>query len=311
MKVTLLVNFSANNNSAQQKWLSIRNEVLRQLPGNTKVITYTIPFDVVACLKNIFNNQTDQCIISAGGDGSINFIVNAILRHFPKFLSKIHLGAIGFGSSNDFLKPFDKKINDIPVKINLDRSKWVDIGQVRLMNIESKPFTKYFVINSSIGVTADANNLFNKGDLFLKKTKVKNVHAAIIYTAVKTILRYNNKSLLISYQNESKEIMATNISVIKNPHISGSFKYDQVILPDDGFLGLNICFGMNKLELIKVLFDLSNGHFSGKPKRCSCLVRTVAVISADDIAVETDGEITFAREAYFSILPDKLSILYN
>ena len=311
MNIAILVNYTANNNQGEKKWLSIKKDILQMLPVTTKVITYKPPFNIEECVLKLVTEQQINYIISAGGDGSINYILNSIINIFGELTKKIHLGAIGLGSSNDFLKPFSKSIKGIPVKINLQNSKMIDIGKVSFVNSDFNKITSYFIINASIGVTADANLLFNRGDFFLNSIKSRFVNLAISYAAIKTIIRYKNKPIRLYYDDKMKNIRITNISVVKNPNISGSFKYDQKIEPDDGMLGLNYCYNMNLFELLQVLIDLQKGKFSVKPKRISLFVKNIKIESDNFIALETDGEVVYAKNIKFSIIPKAIKVLEN
>ena len=311
MKVAFLVNYSANDNQAEKRWNTIKGDVLSGFPADTIIIGYTIPFDTEGCIKMLMKDQGVDCFISAGGDGSINRILNSIMNLKLAGTPAAHLGAIGLGSSNDFLKPVSNSIKGFPVKINLNKSMAADVGKVSFVNALDERITRYFIVNASIGITAEANLLFNTGDFFLDKAKRVSVKTAILYAALKTIIRYRNKSVQIEYNNVMRKMNITNISVIKNPNISGSFCYDQLILPGDGLLGLNYCHDMNKRELVATLMDLSKGKFSGKKKRISEWVKQCKIDTEELLALETDGEVMLAKNIDFSIIPGAISIAGN
>lgn len=309
MNTAILVNESANNNTCGRKWRLIRDDVLSVLPSKTMVITYKPPFNIEECIVKLFRESNIDCIISAGGDGSVNHIVNAIMNGSAEIAHSIHLGAIGLGSSNDFLKPLTKVIKGIPLKIDMQSPRLADIGKVTFTNSDDQRITKYFIVNSSLGITADANLLFNRGDFFLNVMKSRFVKLAILYAAIKTIMMFKSSPLQLHYNNEFIKVSISNLSVVKNPNISGSFKYDQKIEPDDGMLGLNYCYDMNFMELLKVLIDLQKGKFSGKPKRISTLINAIRIVTDKPIALETDGEVEVARDIMYELIPKAISVL--
>lgn len=309
MNTAILVNLCANGNTGGIKWLSVKDDVLSMLPSIKKVITYKPPFQIQECILKLVTEDKIDCIISAGGDGSINYIVNSIMQSGGDIARKIHLGAIGLGSSNDFLKPVLNSIRGIPLKIGLDNTRSTDIGKVTFINKDAQRITRYFIINASIGITANANLLFNQGDFFINHVKSRFVNLAIVYAAIKTIVFNKNSPLQLNYNNEVKNIRISNLSVVKNPNISGNFKYDQKPAPDDGMLGLNYCHDMNLFELLKVLNDLKNGRFSGKPKRISTLINNMKIKTDKFIALETDGEVEVARDIEFTLIPKAIHVL--
>jgi len=309
MNIAILVNLCANGNMGGRKWLSIKGDVLQMLPPINNIITYEPPFDIEECIQRLVTENNIDCIISAGGDGSINYIINSIMKGTDDIIRKIRLGAIGLGSSNDFLKPALKAIKGVPLKINIQESRIIDIGKVTFSNKDSQKITKYFISNASIGITAEANLLFNTGDFLLNILKPRFANLAILYAAIKTILIFKSSPVKLYYDNQFKNVSLSNLSIVKNPNISGSFKYDQIIQPDDGMLGLNYCHNMNFIELLKTLLDLHNGKFSGRPKRVSTLIINMRIESTKFLALETDGEVELASDIEFSLIPKAMRVL--
>ncbi len=309
MKAAIIINYAANNGRAKERWIQIKKEVLNLFPADTILIPFEPPFDIEICLKDLIENQGVDIIISAGGDGSANYILNALMKIENIDLKKIILGGVGLGSSNDFIKPKKRLIQNIPVRLNFKNVKLVDIGKLNYLQEDKQKMTRYFIANSSIGVTAEANYLFNQNTGIIGFLKNKLTDLAIIYAALKTIFTFRNYPISIEYNGVKKEMRISNLAVLKNPHVSGNFVYDQKIKPDDGKLGLNICEDMTKWELIKTLLDLSKGVFSGKIKRHTVFTKEIRIITSDFKALELDGEVFKGKHPHFSILPKTIQLL--
>ncbi len=309
MRTVLLLNNSANNGAAYSKWKSIENAVTDRLPPGALILETGSPYDHFAEKVNGLMQDGYSCFISGGGDGSLNHLLNAILSMKNECAPDMYIGAIGLGSSNDFLKRKNTRFNGIPARINTGGFCPADVGRVTFTTAGNVRLTRYFIANASVGVVSDANYAFNQGDFFIDRFKSRAVNLAILYTALKTVLRYKNKDVEIEYSNCRKRISLTNLSIIKTPHVSGSFQYDQQILENDGYLGLNYCFDMNKAELLGFLSDLGNKRFSGKKKRISEFVSDVKVYSEDYLNLELDGEVYQTGDISFSILPSAINLL--
>ena len=309
MKIAILVNLDANNKNARKKWLGIKKEVLKRMPLATEVIEYHLPFDIKQCLEDQIIQKKVNCIISAGGDGSGNIILNHIKQLPDDKISNLSVGFIGLGSSNDLLKPYKNWIGDIPVRISTNKPIKVDLGIASFIDEKGLSKKRYFLANSSIGVGASANNLFNRGNFVIRFLKSRWTNLAILYTIIKSIIEFRNYPVEIQYHGKTKHLLISHLSVIKNPHISGDLKFDQEIAPDDGKLGLNICEDMSKLELIQVMNDLKKGVFSGKKKRLSCYIKDLWIKPNEIIPVELDGEIEMVQEISFSIAPRCIKVL--
>lgn len=307
MKALILVNLDANYKKAKKKWELIADDVLRLMPGPTEVIKFNIPFDIKTCLYDQIVNKGLRYIISAGGDGTANMILNALLFEPKIVMSELNIGFIGLGSSNDLLKPVSRMIKDIPVKIDANNVMPVDLGLASFMDEDQKPNKRLFMGNSSIGVGASANRLFNKEDFVIRKLKSRWTNLAILYTTIKSIFNFKNYPLYMKYEGLEQELMISYLAVIKTRHISGNMRFDQKILSNDGRLGLNFCENMNKLELMLVLKDLQKGVFTGRKKRHSCFVKELLIKSKVLIPIEFDGEVKMAKEVSYSILPGAIN----
>lgn len=308
MKSALLINYSANNRYAGKKWLRIKEKVLNQLPHKTILVPYEVPFNVKECLEKLIKKDGVKYFISAGGDGSINYILNTLISITGRNSSDYCLGAIGLGTSNDFLKPFSSYIDGIPVKINADFTNLTDVGIVIFSDEKSEIKSRYFIINANLGITADANVLFNNGDFFIRHLKTRFPGLAIVYTALKTIINHKNKEIILKGEGRNQQIKVANISITKNPYISGSFHYDQCPGKASGKLGFHCTGDMTKMEIIKTLYDLSRGKFTGVDKRNTSFVNKVELASTNVLFLETDGELQMGKSFSFTIIPKALCL---
>jgi diacylglycerol kinase family enzyme len=245
--------------------------------------------------------------VACGGDGTVNLAVTAICE--SDLLSKgARLGAIGLGSSNDFHKPYGlagrERIAGRPARLSFEHAAPHDVGQAVFPDA-----TRYFAINASVGVTAEANDLFNRGPEPISLLKRRWVDGAIVASALLTFARYRNLELEVAVDaGRKRALLLTNLGVIKNRHFSGSFRYESGPAPDDGQLGVHVCEGMGRAEMLRTLASLARGRFTRTGKTSSASARAAEVTSpaGKPFAVETDGEITHATSARFEVLSRRI-----
>ncbi len=310
-RVAIIVNLAAGGGQADRKWLEIEAEVLQKLLDDTIVIKHDGILDLETLVQDLTSKEGIDVFISAGGDGSLHLLVNALFPLIANKSVEYYIGAVGLGSSNDFHKPHRELIGTIPVRIDL--SKWIqaDLGRMTYTSEEGSRRIRYFLINSSLGVTAQANALFNREDVVLTLLKKRWPLFAINYTALKTIVHYRNYPAEISYGEHSERIRLSNLAILKNPHVSGSLSYGIVLAPDDGKLVLAYCHDMNKWELFQTLRDLSHGEFQSNSKRRSIFTTSVKVDVDQPVIIEADGEIYRGIQLQYSVLPGAINLLTN
>ena len=312
LKPLVLVNLSANQGRGGQRWERAAPDLKSMLPKEAEYILYRPPFQLESTLNKYVGENGFNCIISAGGDGTVNLILNSLMNLPGVETEKFYLGGIGLGSSNDFLKPVETSLGSVPVRIRPEKSLLADVGKVRFTGSGGAQETRYFIVNASLGITAEANSIFNRGEQPIRFLKPRMPHVAILYAAVRTILTFRNFPVCLQVGQAGQETVKfclSNLSVLKNPHVSGSYAYDQDIRADDEFLGLNYCSEMSKLQLLNVLWDLRKGRFSGKPGRFSAKVKQMEVFPDKCVALEVDGEVTEARQVRFSLATRKINVL--
>jgi len=308
-RTLIVINESAGNGRAGKLWKGIRTDILKRIPGHTIEIAYSSGQDPGERLMEFLETSQINSLIIAGGDGSVNHILNSLFTVKSHPLENLTIGGIGLGSSNDFIKPCKTRIRNIPVRLDFDNFTRNDVGVLKYQDENDKWHTRYFLINASIGVTAEANLFFNKGDRVLNFLKRQYFPAAMYYAAIKIILNYMNIKADLRYQDKTVTLNLSNLAVNKNNYVSGGLHYDQKLKPYDTYLGLNYCYDMSVFELVRTLIDLRKGIFSGKKKRESIMVRELSIDSERCVAIETDGEIQQGNHVRFSILPRAVNVL--
>lgn len=305
----IIVNPYCHEGRGWKRWLTIRDEVCGQIPLAKEIVTEN-GMDLVAAIEAAGWYQSPGCLISAGGDGTIHHLVNTLAKQKKIDMASVVIGAIGLGSSNDFLKPFQQKIRNIPVRLNTALPLiWHDLGKVEYSTGGKDPKEKYFIVNASVGATAEGNWNFNHPGKLLKQLKKYSTDAAIAYTALSTILAYQNRSCTISFDGKQYNTMLSNINILKIPYVSGSFHYRQDIQPGDGMLAVNACLSMSKAALLQTLFQLSKGIFTPGDKRVTAFTNEFMLEANEPIVFECDGETEMADSIKINIIHNAVRVL--
>ena len=100
----ILLNKYSNNGKGLKKWEKFRPELEgKHIPSEYTVISDFKNFS--ACLRREVK-KGERFLVSAGGDGTIHFLLNQVMQIKRSVRRDVVLGAIGLGSSNDFHKPY-------------------------------------------------------------------------------------------------------------------------------------------------------------------------------------------------------------
>jgi diacylglycerol kinase (ATP) len=304
--VIVFLNTRASYGRAAAKWARVRPELERRAgPFEIREIGSTAA--VAGSLREAVA-RGERAFIAAGGDGTVNLLLNAIVSLDDG--ADVTLGAVGLGSSNDFHKPFgeDSFVAGVPVRVDCGNARPCDAIRIDVEDDEGTTSTRFAIINASLGITAEANASFNAPSGLVRAARKLSVDAAIVASVLRTLATYRDVECRLTIDGADQgSFSVSNLGVIKNPHFAGSFCYDTPIEPDDGRLGVNLCERLTPFQALATLAALSRRRFSGRPKTRSWIGERVSVEGDRSFALETDGEVVSARRAVFTVLPKRIT----
>ncbi|PKK83643.1 MAG: hypothetical protein CVT49_07760 [candidate division Zixibacteria bacterium HGW-Zixibacteria-1] len=308
----IIINPKAGGGKALQKWQKIESEVRTRL-GSFNIYQLDKLSDLSAViLQWIAGGERD--FVAAGGDGTVNLLVNALMEAPEDVAKKTRLGAIGLGSSNDFHKPFcnDSMIKNIPCRIDFGSVRPHDAGIIAYSMDNDIQSTKYWLINSSIGITAEANRLFNTPGSILRFLKKHAPSCAIVYAALKILVSFRAREVQISIDDDNiGNVYVDNLAVVKNPHFSGNFRYDSPHEIDSGYFNVHLVENKSLSGKILTLWKLSrppskNNHLT----QCRHSSK-LTIASTKPMALEFDGEVVTANAATFTLKHMAIQVCTN
>lgn len=307
--MVVFLNPKAGAGSALRKW----ELVAPSLPSSTAPLRVFMLNGRSSLDEGVlqFLQMGETDFVAAGGDGTVNTLLNSLLSSGTGNQGKMcRLGAIGLGSSNDFHKPFipEQFVDTVPCKIDFEHARPRDVGCV---SIEQNGITtkKYFLINASVGITAEANRFFNNPDRILAQLKQAHTASAILYAAFATIISFQNVRTRLQDGNIGAfTTNLTNLGVVKNSHFSGNLAYDSPISYDNGNLQIHLCHDMKRWDVVRLFNALSHGRFRTIKNTRSWSSPSLTVSADHPFAVEFDGEIAETKTATFSALQQFLKV---
>jgi diacylglycerol kinase family enzyme len=308
--MVIIINKNSGGGTALKKW----NSIYRKLNLNGSTETFIVGENGSAdkfIIDSIKKGNTD--FIIAGGDGTINYFLNRVINTVqPDILKQIKIGAFGIGSSNDFHKPFHttNMIENVPYKINFKNAVQRDVGCL-LYEKDGKALKKYFLINASLGITAEGNNFFNNPDFILRYLKKMNTQSAITYAVIKNVLTYKNFQATIGGSNESFTANISNVGILKSAFFTGKLRYQSDPLPDNGLFDVHLYESLSKVKLLKLFYNLSKGKSDTSLNKKFWKADRIKISSETEFAVEFDGEVITTNSAEFSVIPELIKVCIN
>ncbi|KUO75348.1 MAG: hypothetical protein APF77_08750 [Clostridia bacterium BRH_c25] len=247
-----------------------------------------------------------KTIMSVGGDGTMNEVVNGFFENGQPISEDSVLVVFSRGTGCDFIRTLDikKGIEDLLAILDRKQVKQVDVGRVNFLGTAGKMVTRYFMNVADIGIGAETANRVNKHSKLLKGL------LSFALGAVTTIILYKNKDFEVIIDGEAVLSERMNSVIIANgKYFGGGMKVAPEALIDDGVFDIIILGDLSKPELIKSFPLIYDGKHLSHPKLKFYRGSKVKVKSGGKGLIEVDGEIPGSDDAEFEILPKALNIL--
>ena len=305
--MTLVVlNRAAAGGTALRKWRAVEPD-LRPYLGDRELAATEDPLLARAWIEDSLY-RGERRFVAAGGDGTVNLLVDTIAGGAPPdMLHHVCVGAVGLGSSNDFHKPIrkDHQVKGVPFRLNFGSPATHDLCLVYVDEDERR----HWIINASVGLTAEANRFFNRPDRALRTLKKLSPGAAVAYTAAHTLTAKRDRPMTVQVECARPFFaVVTNLGVVKNPNVSGPLSYRSPYEPDSGFFHAHLCEGMSRARVLSTLWRSARRGFTGLPSTRSWRARRFCVEAAERFPVEFDGETVLASHVSFSVLKGAIRI---
>lgn len=235
-------------------------------------------------------------VVAAGGDGTINEVVNGMLAARSAGEVGI-LGIIPFGTANDLADMLE-----LPSRIDLacqrlarGQTRLIDVGQVN---------GHYFVNNSAVGLEpvvtlAHERMRWLKGEL------------RYIVAALKGIAGAKFWSMTVRWDDGEYAGPLTLVSVGNSRRTGGSFYMTPAAQVDDGLLDFIYGVKASRWEILKLLPRTFNGSHIHHPLITYRRTTTLSITASPPTPIQADGEIidTAATEINYRIMPHQLRVI--
>jgi diacylglycerol kinase (ATP) len=244
---------------------------------------------------------SEGLLIVAGGDGTINDVVNGLGR--AGFPEGVTLGILPAGTGNDLAAtlciPEDPDLAKDVILQN--RGRWLDVARVRSDGIGERFFIN--VATGGLGAEiSDAN------DEELKKRWGK---LSYLRASLEVARNFDVRELTLYIDGEERQVEAVNIAVGNCRYTGGGWPATPKANPEDGLLDVVIIENLGVTDLL----DLTPAVLGESDYLDS---DGVLFVRAQEIRVDTqppgleftvDGEVIGNEPAQFSVLPRALKVI--
>jgi YegS/Rv2252/BmrU family lipid kinase len=246
-----------------------------------------------------------EVVVSAGGDGTANEVINGLMRAKESGPGTATMAVLTVGRGNDFAFSMG-----IPTGLEAacrvltqGYSRRIDVGRV---TGGLYPAGRYF--GNGVGIGFDAVVGF-------EALKMKRLHgfASYIVAALKTVFLYfKAPQVLVEYNGTSLTIPALMVSIMNGRRMGGGFMMAPQGVSDDGLLDLIIAREVSRPQLFALMSRFLQGTQASHAAVTTAQVREVTVTAVEGVLpAHADGETlcTGGDKLSVELLPRQIELI--
>jgi diacylglycerol kinase (ATP) len=234
-------------------------------------------------------NEGFEKIVAAGGDGTINEVVNGLAG------SRAMLGLLPIGTVNVFATELGLPMHDLQLCWDIicgDQTRLVDLPNAN---------GKYFVQLAGVGLDAQA---VKETSLALKRS-----FGPLSYLISAAQIAARKPPRLLVESENIPNFEGSFVLVGNGRHYGGPFPFFKHAVLDDGLLDVVAFKQLGYLEIIKYLQDVFFSSEIRLPEVEYFQTRRLRITSDQDVPVELDGELVGSCPVEFEVRENKLRVL--
>ncbi len=301
----VIVNPNAGNGKGKKDWTRISGifsaNNIRITPVFTERRGHGIEFTTSAISAGF------RKIISVGGDGTLNEVVNGVFSQDSCSPERITIGMIPVGTGNDWGRMFA-----IPLvyegAVQLIREEKVMLHDIGFVSYKNNEITekRYFINIAGLGFESVVVRKTNR-----QKDRGKSNKAIYFYNLLSSLITYKNTPAELIIDGETAHSHIFSINIGNGRYCGGGMRQTPDALPDDGLLDVTVIKEMGRFEIIRNLKLLYDGTILSHPKVDGYRCTSLKVSSDYPVFLEADGESLGHTPAEFGIIPSAINIVYG
>ena len=301
----VIINPNAGNGKGEKDWNKISSFLTKEHLSFKTEFTERKGHAINLTLQAI--SAGFRKIITVGGDGTLNEVVNGVFTNNYCSPINIALSLIPVGTGNDWGRMFGIPLDyEKAVRIVSENKTLLhDVGMISYYNGTEKK-NRYFINIAGLGFESVVVRKTN-----YQKDKGHGGKLIYFYNLLTSLLSYKNTKAEIIIDGKKIDANVFSVNVGNGRYCGGGMRQTPDALPYDGLLDMTIINGMGKFEIIRNLKILYDGSILSHPKIDGYRCKNIKISSDSIMYTEADGESLGHTPVEFSIIPAGINIVYG
>ena len=246
-------------------------------------------------------------VVAAGGDGTINEVVNGFFEAGDPIAGGACVGVLPMGTGGDLRRtlghPLDVERSAAVLKAGSART--IDAGRITCRSFDDGEVVRHFVNIADAGIGGDVVDRVNRSG------RIINGEVTFLLASIRTLLTWRNRPMRVVIDGRARELVAQQVVVANCQYFGGGMRVAPRAVPDDGLLDVVIAGDLGPWENVRGLRRIREGtHLdAGSPKLSHALAERVEISSPELTRVDADGEQPGVLPAVIEVQPAALRVI--
>ena len=298
MKTELIVNLTAGGGKPHLHLKTIF-KYLKENGFNFKVSYTSHPGEATKLAQKAADEELNL-IISVGGDGTVNEIVNGIMKSD----NNPTLGIIPLGWANDFIKSVNipPDVTQACKILVQGKTKEIDVG------IVNKKI--YFANICGIGFDAEVAQLANQMKDRHPNWRILSAFVYIFSTIKKLLSPFRCHKVKIKIDGQEIQSKILFMAIGNGKIYGGRFKITPEAILDDGLLDICLVEEMGRFKYLSIIPKVFKGTHGGIKGISFYKAKEIIVQSSELILAQVSGEVIEGQKKFtITLQPKRLKLI--
>lgn len=303
VKTAVVVNPASANGATARRWPQIAALLEREGIEFKHYLTGG-PGEATVLTRQALQEGCDL-VVSVGGDGTANEVVNGFFDGSGPVRPEAALGFISTGTGSDLIKTLliPKEPAEAVKQLARSEPRAVDAGKVTFINEKGERQTRYFINVAGLGLDGDTVARVNRS------SKALGGFVSFLWGTVVSLLLYRNRRMAVTVDGELVCDEPLTLAVFANgKYFGGGMCIAPAAEMADGLFEVIILHNLSKPALLLNLPRVYKGTHLSHPKITSLRGRKITVHSPETALLDLDGEQPGRAPLEIELLPLALRI---
>lgn len=302
-KTAVVVNPASANGTTRKRWDSLAAVLIEE--GLEFVHAFTERPNHATELTRSFLEQGYNLIISVGGDGTANEVVNGFFVDGKAANRDAAVSFISTGTGRDLSRTIGMPADFTEAVRHIMKAsiRPIDVGKVSFTNYLGAKDVRFFINIADLGLGGDTVARVNR------TSKALGGFVSFLWGTVVSLFLYKNQKMEIIVDGENICDEPITLVVAGNGRFFGGgmcVAPDAVI--DDGYFDIIILRDLSKLDLLMNLPKVYGGKHLGHPRISSMRGKRIEIISGKNALLDIDGEQPGHAPVAIELLPGVINL---